>query len=61
MSTITSALNGAQSYTYILQIIIQEEQIDKLYGVKLNFRDKKFPAKVRDIQLEIGKYSSALR
>ena len=41
--------------------MIQEEQIDKLYGVKLNFRDKKFPVKVRDIQLEIGKYSSALR
>ena len=45
---IVDALNGVWSGTYILQIIIQEE-FDTLDGNKLDFKDIKYPVKIRNI------------
>ena len=49
---IMNVLNDAWSDTYILHIIIQkriDKKPDKLYGDKLEFKNIKFPVKVRDI------------
>ena len=45
---IVDASNGVWSGTYILQIIIQEE-FDTLDGNKLDFKDIKYPVKIRNI------------
>ena len=36
-------------------------KVDKLYGNKLDFKDRKFPAKARDIQKLKEKFISALK
>ena len=48
---IMNAFKGLQSHTYILQIITQQElqKLTKILPIKLDFKDRKFQLKTRDV------------
>ena len=59
---IMNALNGVWSDIYILQIIIQHklENVDKDFSKEVDFKDIKFPVKIRDIHNVVKKNSIAI-